>query len=121
MYLFWSGLVTALIASGTYIAYVASAAVALRRFSALTTLGTVTVSSSTGVPNPGIGRLATAMASITAGALAGAVATRWAAVGHAPFSNLYEFTLAFAAGIAAVYVIFEVATRQRRMGVLALP
>lgn len=121
IYLFWSGLVLGLIASGTYIAFVASAAVSLRRYSALTNAGTVTVSSPTGIPNAGLGRLATAMTCLTAAALAGAVATRWGAVGHAPVSNLYEFTVAFAAGIAAVYLAFEIATRQRRVGVLALP
>ncbi|MDZ7727843.1 MAG: cytochrome c biogenesis protein CcsA [Dehalococcoidia bacterium] len=61
------------------------------------------------------------MTGLTALALAGAVATRWIAVGHAPLSNMYEFTVAFAFGIALSYMAFEAHTRQRRAGVIALP
>jgi len=32
---------------------------------------------------------------------------RWQAVDHAPWSNMYEFTIAFATAIAAFYAIFE--------------
>jgi cytochrome c-type biogenesis protein CcsB len=32
---------------------------------------------------------------------------RWQAVDHAPWSNMYEFTIAFGAGITAFYVAFE--------------
>lgn len=32
---------------------------------------------------------------------------RWQAVDRAPWSNMYEFTVAFAAGIIAFYVVFE--------------
>ena len=121
IYLFWTGLVTALMASTAYVAYVASASVSLRRFSAATELGTVSVSTATGVPNPGLGRLATSFTAITMLSLAGAVASRWKAVEHAPISNMYEFTVAFAFGICAAYLAFEVGTRQRRVGVLGLP
>ena len=121
IYLFWSGMATAAIASLLYIAYVASAAVAIRSVRAQTTLGTVTLSAATGRPSPGIGRLATTFTGITVIFLAGQVATRWAAVGHAPFANLYEFTAAFGFGIAAAYLAFEANTRNRRFGLVALP
>ncbi len=32
---------------------------------------------------------------------------RWRAVDHAPWSNMYEFTIAFAAGVTMFYIIFE--------------
>jgi cytochrome c-type biogenesis protein CcsB len=32
---------------------------------------------------------------------------RWQAAGHPPWSNMYEFTIAFAGGITACYVAFE--------------
>ncbi len=121
IYLFWTGVVTGVLSCAVYIAYVASASLSLRRMSAQTSAGTITVSGATGVPNPGIGRLATTLMAFTVLALGGQVATRWTAVGHAPISNLYEFTAAFAFGISAAYLAFEFATRQRRVGVLAAP
>ncbi|MFN0145445.1 MAG: cytochrome c biogenesis protein CcsA [Dehalococcoidia bacterium] len=121
IYLFWTGLILAALTSLLYAAYVASASLSLRRFSAQTSAGTVTVSGANGIPNPGIGRLATSFTSFTGLALAGAVASRWAAVEHAPISNMYEFTVAFAFGIAAVYLVFETWSHQRRLGLIALP
>lgn len=121
IYLFWTGLVTAGVASLLYVAYVASAYVAVRRLSAQTSAGTVTISAASGVPNAGIGRLATTFAAFTTMFLAGWVAARWSATGHAPFSNLYEFTAAFGFGISLAYLAFEVHTRNRRFGLLGMP
>ncbi len=121
IYLFWTGLVTSVIAAVLYVAFVASASVSVRRMSAQTSAGTITISGATGIPNPGIGRLATSFLAFTVIALAGQVATRWSATGHAPISNLYEFTSAFGFGIAAAYLAFETFTGQRRIGVVATP
>lgn len=121
IYLFWTGLVTSLLASATYVAYVASASLGIRRLSAQTSAGTVTISQSSGLPNPGIGRLATTFTGFTVLFLAGQVASRWSATGHAPISNLYEFTAAFAFGIAAAYLAFETYMGNRRFGLIALP
>ena len=65
IYLFWTGMVTSLIASGLYVAYVTSASLAVRKMSAQTTAGTVTIAQASGVPNAGLGRLATTFASFT--------------------------------------------------------
>lgn len=121
IYLFWSGMATAAIAAVLYVAYVASASLAVRRVSAQTSAGTVTLSTASGTANPGIGRLATAFTGLTVIFLAAQVATRWSAVGHAPFSNLYEFTAAFGFAIAGAYLAFEAYTRNRRFGLIALP
>ncbi len=121
IYLFWAGLTTAVIDVALYAAYVASASLSFRRMSAQTSAGTVTIGGATGVPNPGIGRLATSFLAFTVLFLGGQVAARWAATGHAPIANLYEFTAAFGFGIAAAYLTFETATGQRRVGVVATP
>ncbi len=121
IYLFWAGFVTAGIASALYIAYVASASLAVRRMTAQTSAGTVTINTASGVPNAGVGRLASTFTAFTVLFLGAQVATRWSATGHAPISNLYEFTAAFGFGIAAAYLAFEAYTRNRRFGLLGLP
>ncbi len=113
-YFFWSGLALAALASVAYAAYAASAALAPRRAGA----GAVALA---GAPNAGLGRLATALAALAALALAGALAARWAAVGHAPLSNLYEYTTALAWAVTAAWLAFERASRLRRLGLVALP
>ena len=120
-YLFWTGLALAAFASATYIAHAASASLSLRRFSAQTDAGTVTLSDATGVPNPGLGRLATTFATLTALALTGSLAARWVAVEHAPLSNLYEYTVALGWGVSVAWLAFERTARARRFGVVALP
>ncbi|HEX6032466.1 MAG TPA: cytochrome c biogenesis protein CcsA, partial [Tepidiformaceae bacterium] len=121
IYLFWTGLLMAAVAGALYMGYVASASVALRRFSAETGAGTVTVTQAPAGPNPGIGRLATTFTAFTLLALGGAIVARWVAVGHTPLSNMYEFTVAFSFATVVAYLAFETATGMRRMGVVALP
>lgn len=120
-YLFWTGMVTAGMAAVLYMAYVASASVAVRRMTAQTDVGTVTVTDGPTGPNPGIGRLATTFTAFTVLFLGAWVVTRWSAVGHTPLSNLYEFTTAFAFAISVAYLAFETTQGNRRFGVLALP
>ncbi len=120
-YLFWTGLALAAIASATYVAHAASASFALRRFSAQTDAGAVTLSGATGVPNAGLGRLATTFASLTAVALTVSLVARWIAVEHAPLSNLYEYTVALAWGVSLAWLAFERVARARRFGLVALP
>ena len=120
-YLFWTGLALAAIASLTYIAYTASASLSLRRLSAQTSAGTVTLSGATGAPNAGLGRLATTFAALTAIALTVSLIARWIAVEHAPLSNLYEYTVALAWGVSCAWLAFERTAGARRFGLVALP
>ncbi len=120
-YLFWTGLAFAAIASATYVLHAASAVVSLRRFSAQTDAGPVTLSGASGVPSAGLGRLATTFATLTATALTISLIARWIAVEHAPLSNLYEYTVALAWGVAVAWLAFERTAGARRFGVLALP
>ncbi len=46
---------------------------------------------------------------------------RTIAVGHGPFANMYEFSVAFAWGVLAMYLYFEHRYRQRILGLIALP
>ena len=111
-------------ATVAYFAFVASAALAVRRFTATTDAGNVTIAApggTAGRPNPGIGSLSSSLTLITALLLGGAVAARWAATGHAPNSNMYEFTVSFGFMTTATYLIFETVTGQRRVGIVALP
>lgn len=121
IYLFWTGFATAGMTVVAYIAYVASASLSVRRMSAQTSAGTVTISGATGIPNAGLGRLASTFMALTVLFLGLQVAARWSATGHAPISDLYEFTAAFGFGISAAYLAFETLTHQRRIGVVAAP
>jgi len=47
--------------------------------------------------------------------------TRTIAVGHGPFANMYEFSVAFAWGVLAMYLYFERRYNQRILGLIALP
>ena len=120
-YLFYTGMVTAAAAALLYIAYIASAALSGRQLSAQTSAGTVTITQPGGIPNPGIGRLATTFTAFTILFLAGWVATRWAAVGPPPFSNPYKFPGASPSAFAVAYLAFEIVQGNRRFGALALP
>ena len=42
-------------------------------------------------------------------------------VGHGPFANMYEFSIAFAWGVLAMYLYFEHRYHQRVLGLIALP
>jgi len=46
---------------------------------------------------------------------------RTIAVGHGPFSNMYEFSVAFAWGVIGCYVFFERRYHLRTLGLVALP
>lgn len=117
-YCFWSGLALASLASLAYAVYAASGAVAPRRALAGAAGALATAAPA---PNAGLGRLATALAALATLALTAALAARWAAVGHAPLSNLYEYTTALAWAVTAVWLAFERASGARRLGLVALP
>jgi cytochrome c-type biogenesis protein CcsB len=46
---------------------------------------------------------------------------RWQAVGHAPWSNMWEFTVAFAGGVMLFYIVFERWYGQRTLGAFIQP
>ncbi len=121
LYLFWSGLVTASVSSLMYLVSLAAGVLGARRMAADTGRGTVSVAVPAERPGEGLLQLGTTLAAFAAAAFSGAVAARWAAVGHPPLSNMYEATLAFTAAMAVCYLVFERVTGQRRMGAVAMP
>lgn len=73
------------------------------------------------------GRLGTLATWTTLALLAAALLARWRAADYAPWSNMYEFTVAFAAGITGFYAVFERAFEgggrrsARTLGAVVLP
>lgn len=53
--------------------------------------------------------------------LTGALGFRWIAAGHGPFSNMYEFSLAFVWGALASQLYFEFRYGLRSLAILAIP
>jgi cytochrome c-type biogenesis protein CcsB len=53
--------------------------------------------------------------------LAASLVFRTIAVGHGPFSNMYEFSVAFAWGVLGAQLYFERRYHQRAIGLIALP
>ncbi len=68
-----------------------------------------------------VGRWATTAASLGAVFLVGSLLMRMIASGHGPFSNMYEFSTAFAAGVTVVYVGAEQRYNMRAIGPFVLP
>ncbi len=67
------------------------------------------------------GRYATILAINALAFLTASLAFRAIASGHGPFSNMYEFSLAFAWGALAIYLYFEMRYRLRTLALLVLP
>ena len=68
-----------------------------------------------------LGRLGSLATWAAAAFLAVSLFARWRAVGHAPWSNMWEFTVAFAGGILLFYIVFERRYGQRALGAFILP
>ncbi|HET9477531.1 MAG TPA: c-type cytochrome biogenesis protein CcsB, partial [Dehalococcoidia bacterium] len=82
--------------------------------------GTVT-SSSLGSALDTVGRYATIFTVNSFLFLTASLVFRAIEAGHGPFSNMYEFSLAFAWGALALYLYFEVQYKLRSLALLVLP
>jgi cytochrome c-type biogenesis protein CcsB len=82
--------------------------------------GTITVDAppSNGI---GLGTYGTLLAYLAFAFLTASLAFRTIAVGHGPFANMYEFSVAFAWGTLGMYLYFERRYHQRVLGLIALP
>jgi len=69
----------------------------------------------------GAGRYGTILTVNAFAFLTASLVFRWIAAGHGPFSNMYEFSLAFAWGALALYLYFELRYRLRTLALLVLP
>jgi cytochrome c-type biogenesis protein CcsB len=130
----WAALAAAGIASLVYLAHVLGLRLVVRRMATETGEGPVvaTVERDGNGWAESAGRLGSGAARAAMALLLVALVARWQAVGHAPWSNMYEFTVAFATGILAFYLVFERFYETRRahdnepgsaraLGVIGLP
>jgi cytochrome c-type biogenesis protein CcsB len=106
-------------ASAAYIALPLWPRVAYR--TAETTAGTNVTIASRSEPPALLGPLATGTTWLMLAALTLSLAFRWAAVGHPPYANMYEYTIALGWGCTLFYVIFERWYGQRSLGAVLLP
>lgn len=67
------------------------------------------------------GRFATMMAVLGLVFLTLSMAFRWVATGHGPFSNMYEYSLAWSWGIVAALLYFQHRYRFKVMGAIVVP
>ena len=129
---FWLAILASGVASLLYAAHLLGVRLVMRRLSTEVGEGPVvaTIERNGGTSGfaDALGSYGTIATWITLGALAVSLVARWQAVDHAPWSNMYEFTIAFAAGITAFYVVFERfyvdeerARSARVLGALTLP
>jgi cytochrome c-type biogenesis protein CcsB len=105
----------AIVASGVatlgYWAQIAGVRPVLRRLSTEAGEGPVVAALESDGDRAGLtenaGRLGTGAAWVALLLLTISMIARWQAVDYAPWSNMYEFTVAFSAGVIAFYVVFE--------------
>jgi cytochrome c-type biogenesis protein CcsB len=67
------------------------------------------------------GRYGTILSVNAFGFLTASIIARWIAADHGPFSNMYEFSLAFAWGAMGIYLYFESQYHARSLALLVLP
>lgn len=116
--MFWLALAATATATLLYWGHAFGVRLALRR---LATNGqTLTVTSWERLP-ASIGQAATLATWLVAALLAAALVARWRASGHAPWSNMWEFTVAFAGGTSLAYAVFERWYGQRTLGAFVQP
>ena len=129
--LVYVGLALTVAASALYWAHLAGLRVVMRRMATETGTGPVITTIERGDTNgwaESVGFAATAATWSAVAVLIAALIARWLAVDHAPWSNMYEFTIAFATAILGFYAVFEriyvkphAKRSARALGSVALP
>lgn len=108
-----------LAASAAYLALPLWPRIAYR--AAETSTGATMTIASPSQPPQVLGPAATVLAWLTLAAFLTSLITRAIAVQHPPYANMYEYTIALAAGSLVVYVWFERMYGQRALGAVVLP
>jgi len=116
--MFWLALAATAVATLLYWGHAFGARLAVRR--PATSGQTLTVMPWERLP-ASIGRAATLVTWLVAAFLAAALVARWRASGHAPWSNMWEYTVAFAGGTSLAYAVFERWYGQRTLGAFVQP
>ncbi len=120
LYMFSAGFITL---AGAVVFYFAYAVVSVLTRTRLAAMAGGPGSASQAAPTAlaGVGRLATILAWNSAVFLLLSLLARAIASGRGPFSNMYEFTVSFAAGVTLAYLIVEARVSRRTLGALVLP
>jgi len=116
---FWAALIATGIGVFFYGAYAFGSRVALRQMAANGGAG-VTVATFERLPD-WFGRFGTLSTWVATALLTLSLFARWQATGYAPWSNLWEYTAAFAGGIMLFYLVFERWHGQRTLGAFIQP
>jgi cytochrome c-type biogenesis protein CcsB len=116
---FWLALAFTSAAVLLYWGYAFGARVVLRRLATNGDSG-MTVATFERLPDS-FGRLGSLATWTAAALLAVSLFARWQAVDHAPWSNMWEFTVAFAGGVMLFYIVFERWFGQRTLGAFIQP
>ncbi len=116
---FITAYVFALAASAAYVAQPLWPRVSYR--AAETTAGTSITIASASDPPQALGPLATGASWLVLASLTLSLAFRWAAAGHPPYANMYEYTIALGWGSTLFYVVFERVYHQRSLGAVLFP
>ena len=117
--LFIAAYVAALAAAAAYVAQPLWPRVAYR--AAETTSCTSVTIAAKGEPPAFLAPFSTGASWIMLAALTLSLAFRWAATGHPPYANMYEYTIALGWGCSLFYVIFERVYGQRALGAVLFP
>jgi cytochrome c-type biogenesis protein CcsB len=117
--LFLGAWLLAIAASVAYVAIPLWPRVSYR--AAETTAGTTMSIASKSEPPALLGPIATGLSWVTLATLSLSLLSRGIAVGHPPYANMYEYTIALGWGSAVTYVIFERWYGQRALGAVLFP
>jgi len=119
LYLFASGLLTTLLALAAFIGQEVSSRMAVRRAVLVGSVSDIEMVDAT--PGAGIGRYGTLLAWFSIAIVGFAILARASASGRGPFSNMYDFSIAFGWGILFVYLVIDWRYQLRSLGLIVLP
>jgi len=120
-YAFVAGALSTILALTGYASYALSGVRSARLAAAGVSMTTGRVGFVSGPRTASIGHYASLLAWLGFALLGASLVFRTIATGHGPFSNMYEFSIAFSFGILGTYLWFERKYHQRVLGLLALP
>jgi cytochrome c-type biogenesis protein CcsB len=120
-YAFVAGALSTFLALIGYALYAVSGVRAARLAAAGAPMSTGRVGFVTGPRTASLGHYATLLGWLGFALLGASLVFRTIATGHGPFSNMYEFSIAFAFGVLGAYYWFERKYHQRVLGLMALP
>lgn len=120
LYLFASGLLTTLLALAAFAAQEVNVRFFARRPTLVGDGGAMGEIPETGQVG-GIGRYGTLLTWFSVAVLGFAIVARASASGRGPFSNMYDFSIAFGWGVLLIYLVIDSRYQLRSLGLIVLP